>query len=203
MIIITLCAFNLTPMKTNVLWKGREYFSLENCLVATSREGTSVSSAIVGRYNDKIYKIDYHIVTNLDWETTSVDINILCNGRDWRIQFESDGNGEWKSNGKKQERFAGCIDVDIPLTPFTNTLPIRRLGLTPGQSQEISVIYLDLLEHDIYPVQQKYTHVSQTLYHYENIPNDFEADIQVDDHGLVVDYPLLFERVTEVRVSNK
>ena len=37
----------------------------------------------------------------------------------------------------------GCKYVDISETPFTNTLVIRRLGLTPGESADISVPYFD------------------------------------------------------------
>jgi uncharacterized protein len=101
------------------------------------------------------------------------------------------------------ERFAGCIDIDIPLTPFTNTLPVSRLNLKNGEEQRIKVIYLDILEATIRPVQQKYTRLSPTVYHYENIPNDFEADITVDDRGFVVDYPSLFRRTSVVESADR
>ena len=35
------------------------------------------------------------------------------------------------------------IDVDISATPFTNTLPIRRLGLQPGEFAELDVAFVD------------------------------------------------------------
>jgi hypothetical protein len=91
--------------------------------------------------------------------------------------------------------------VDIPLTPFTNTLPINRLNLNQGQAQETHVIYCDLLEHQIKPVRQKYTCLSGTEYHYENVPNDYEVIIQVDESGLVVDYPSLFVRKTALKLT--
>lgn len=58
----------------------------------------------------------------------------------------------------------------------------------------IRVIYLDLLEGQVQPVRQQYTRLSETQYHYQNVPNDFEAVITVDALGLVVDYPQLFTR---------
>nr|WP_242674799.1 putative glycolipid-binding domain-containing protein [Niastella populi] len=73
-----------------------------------------------------------------------------------------------------------------------------RLNLQKGETQEVQVIYFDLLQQTIKPVRQKYTCLSPTEYHYENIPNDFEADIKVDEMGLVVDYPVLFERTAGV-----
>jgi hypothetical protein len=187
-------------MKTCILWTGIEYYSIENCLVTINKDFTLVHSAVVGRYHGKVYNVDYRIVANQFWQTTSLEINFCINGIKGHIKLEGSGQGNWKLNGEQCEKFNGCIDVDIPLTPFTNTLPIRRLKLSPGHSQEIFVIYCDLLENDIYPVRQKYVCVSDTMYHYENIPNDFEADIEVDDAGIVVDYPVLFKRTAAIIV---
>lgn len=104
-------------------------------------------------------------------------------------------------DGRSALQFDGCLDVDIPLTPFTNTLPIRRLGLRVGETREIGVIYCDVLEEQIRPVRQRYTRISGTEYHYENVPNDFEATIVVDESGLVVDYPELFVRTATLETS--
>ncbi len=44
-----------------------------------------------------------------------------------------------------------CENVDVSETPFTNTLPIRRLGLTSGESAEIRVAYFDATELQSWP----------------------------------------------------
>lgn len=181
-------------MQANLLWTGREYHSMENCLVNKTSTGTETTSTIVGYYEGKIYKVDYLIITNLNWETILLEINCRCNNQTQLIRFEGDGKGNWISNGKKADQFHDCIDVDIPLTPFTNTLPIRRLHLSQTQTQEIQVIYCDLLDQHIKVVRQKYTCISNTKYHYENVPNDFESTIEVDEFGFVLDYPSLFVR---------
>jgi hypothetical protein len=181
-------------MQTNILWTGREYYSLENCLIAGNTTGAEINSTIIGSYEGKIYKVEYHIETNGNWETVFFEIDYRIGYQAQTISLTGDGKGNWTNDGKKAEQFNGCIDIDLPLTPFTNTLPIRRLQLMPHQSQEIQVIYCDLLEQQIIPVRQKYTCLSATEYHYENIPNDFEANILVDGSGFVVDYPSLFVR---------
>jgi|SRR5688500_15405299 len=183
-------------MQTNLLWTGREYHSIENCLVTSTTYGTEITSVIVGCYEEIIYKVDYLIKTNQNWETILLEINCRCNNQTQLIRFEGDGKGHWMSNGIKANQFDGCIDVDIPLTPFTNTLPIKRLHLNQNQSQEIKVIYCDLLDGHVKVVRQKYTCLSITKYHYENVPKDFESTIQVDEFGFVVDYPTLFVRTT-------
>lgn len=181
-------------MQTNLLWRGREYFSLENCLVDGAKNGFTIKSTIVGCNEEKIYRVEYTIQTNKAWQTLSVEIDGWHDNHIQHFHFKGDGKGNWTENGKTLEKFAGCIDVDIPLTPFTNTLPINRLKLTKDQTEEIKVIYFDILDKKISAVRQKYTCISPTSYHYENVPNDFEATIEVDELGFVVDYPTLFVR---------
>ncbi|HEY8399944.1 MAG TPA: putative glycolipid-binding domain-containing protein [Cytophagaceae bacterium] len=182
-------------MQTNILWVGRQYYSLENCLVNIYPDRIEVSSTILGYYQNEIYKVDYRIVANLNWITMFIEIKWRLNEQIQEVRLESDGVGNWIKNGNNAEQLKGCIDVDISLSPFTNTLPIRRLHLKPGHTQEIAVVYCDFLNQQIKPVRQKYTRLSDKYYGYENVPNDFEAIIQVDESGIVVNYPSLFERV--------
>ena len=181
-------------MQVNLLWTGQEYYSLENCIVNTTNTGTEINSVIIGMYEQKIYRLDYSIKTNRNWETISLEIKTQIADNRKKITFTSEENGNWTKNGAPAHEFKGCTEVDIPLTPFTNTLPINRLKLPVNESQEIKVIYCDVLNQEIKPVRQKYTRLSETEYKYENVPNDFEAVITVDELGLVVDYPELFIR---------
>jgi uncharacterized protein len=191
----------IAAMQTNLLWTGREYYSLENCLVNTTDEGTTVNSVIVGKYNETLYRVDYEIRINKNWQVTAFTLKGRHSNQSLHWKFAGDGNGNWTTGGKPADEFKGCIDIDIPLTPFTNTLPVNRLKLMPGSSQQIRVLYLDVLEQRISTVKQQYTRLSDTEYQYENVPNDFEATITVDASGFVVDYPQLFVR-TAAQNSN-
>ena len=66
--------------------------------------------------------------------------------------------------------FKGCIDIDISLTPFTNSLPINRLEWELNKPRQINVMFLDILSHEIIPVQQRYTKLSNTEYKFETRP---------------------------------
>src|SRR3954451_4677982 len=182
-------------MQTNLLWTGREYYSLENCFVKTTIKGIEINSIIIGKYNSKIYRVEYEIKTNKKWETVFVEVKSINGNKVKHLRFENDGKGNWYENGKQADLFKGCVDIDIALTPFTNTLPINRLALSSGMEQQIQVIYFDVLKHRVKRVPQKYIRLSDTEYRYENVPNDFEAKIKVDEQGFVVDYPPLFERI--------
>lgn len=188
-------------MQTNILWTGREYYSLENCLVKINDSGSEINSVIIGQYEEKIYRVEYRIKTNSAWETVFVELHARHSNRQQDYIFEGDGKGNWMANGEHAIALNGCIDVDIPLTPFTNTLPINRLRLSSNEERQIKVIYFDVLDDQITPVTQKYVCLSKTRFHYENVPNDFEAIIEVDNLGLVVDYPSLFVRTAALAAS--
>jgi uncharacterized protein len=185
-------------MQTNLLWTGLEYHSLENCLVTTNDGGSEINSTIVGKYHEVVYHVEYKIKVNANWETLFVEVHSRHSDRFEKIVIESDESGNWKLNEKEAVQFTGCVDVDIPLTPFTNTLPVNRLNLAPGAERQIKVIYLDILQSQMAPVIQKYTRLSETQYRYENVPNDFEAVVTVNEDGFVVDYPSLFVRTAKL-----
>jgi hypothetical protein len=188
-------------MQKNILWTGIEYHSLENCILTVTDKGSEINSTIIGTYANELYKVEYRIRTNRYWETTFFEIKSQLYNIIETISFRNEGKGNWYVNGQLDEKFNGCIDIDISLTPFTNTLAINRLKLSENEDAQIKVLYLDVLGRKILPVQQKYTRLSQTHYKYENVPNDFESTISVDDLGLVVKYPGLFKR-TYITESN-
>ena len=93
----------------------------------------------------------------------------------------------------------GCIDADLTATPFTNTLPIRRLEWQCGVPIDLKVAYITLPSLHLSVERQRYTCLVDTSaerrFRFESIGSDFTAEIQVDSDGLVIDYPGLYRRV--------
>lgn len=116
-----------------------------------------------------------------------------------RREIIRDAQGDWLIDGEAASQLAGCSEVDIQVTPFTNTLPIRRLQMARGERQDLRVAYVPLPSLDVEPVDQRYTCLvplgtSGGLYRYEGLFRNFSADLQVDSDGLVLDYPETFRR---------
>ena len=88
--------------------------------------------------------------------------------------------------------------MDISETPFTNTLAIRRLGLAPGGSAEITVAYFDGADLQPWPEPQCYTRLETGdgggTYRFVSLDGGYTANLPVDLDGLVLDYPGLFRR---------
>jgi hypothetical protein len=107
-----------------------------------------------------------------------------------------DGTGKWgEVNGAPRVDLDGCTDIDLGCTPFTNTLPIRRLGLAVGESAEIMAAWVDVETLLVVASPQRYTRLDERRWRFEAMSSGFVADLEVDEHGLVLDYPDLFRRV--------
>lgn len=88
------------------------------------------------------------------------------------------------------------MDIDVSATPFTNTLPIRRLGLAPGEAREILVAYVAVPALVPEPVWQRYTCLEAgRRYRYEGLFRSYVGELSVDADGLALDYPGTFRRV--------
>jgi hypothetical protein len=90
---------------------------------------------------------------------------------------------------------AGCLDVDLAFTPATNILPLRRLDLAVGESREMTAAWVRFPELSVEPLAQRYTRLDERRVRYESRDGSFTAELEVDELGLVVSYPPLWERV--------
>lgn len=110
------------------------------------------------------------------------------------VRLERAGDGGWRVDGDPRPDLAAAIDIDLSVSPFTNTLPIRRLCLDVEESAEIVTAYVGFPSLDVLPDPQRYTRTGPRTYLYESVDGDFAREITVDGDGLVVNYPGLFIR---------
>lgn len=183
-------------MKT-LIWKGIAYQSLEYFNLKENNENYIVESRIIGSYKKQIYNVSYNLTIDKNWTIQEFNIESEVNTVKNRLIGKKLQNN-WEINNAIDPGFKDFIFIDISLTPFTNTLPINHSHIPKGGSQEIKVIYIDVLNNIIKPAPQLYTRISEDQYRYENLLSDFKADILVDENGLVVNYPGLFEKMEEL-----
>ena len=69
------------------------------------------------------------------------------------------------------------------MTPFTNTVAIRRLGLQVGEAAEIKVAYILVPELSLRAAPQRYTRLADRLWRFDGLDIDFTADLTVDEDG--------------------
>ncbi len=108
----------------------------------------------------------------------------------------NDGGGRWgEMNGAHRPELDGCVDIALACTPFTNTIAIRRLALHVGDAAEIIVAAVDVETLDIQPVTQRYSRLDTHRWHVEQLATGESIEFEVDEFGLVIDYPSRFRRV--------
>lgn len=108
----------------------------------------------------------------------------------------TDGHGRWgELNGAHRPDLDGCTDIDLHATPFTNSLPIRRLRLDPGEAAEVTAAVVDVETLGVIPVGQRYEHLPTGIWRKTHLRTGLSSEFRVDQYGLVHDEPELFRRV--------
>ena len=135
----------------------------------------------------------------LEWDargcTRSLHVELSTADHARVLDLRADGHGNWWLGGREARALDGCLDVDLWPTPFTNSLPIRRLELGPGEAAEIRVAWIGAPALDVTPRAQRYTRLGRDAFRFESLDDRFIAELTVDEHGLVVLYPELFRRI--------
>jgi hypothetical protein len=186
--------FRPLPLKT-VRWRPLEGEGLEHLTIGPSEAGIRASSVLIGERGGRTYGVRYTIDCDETWTVMSFSID-TTDGQ--RLSLASDGKGHWRdADGTALPAFDGCIDIDLAGTPFTNTLPIRRLGLKPENGiAKLTMLYVPFDTFEPFPDGQNYACLEEErLYRYEAEDRSFTAELPVDEDGLVMDYPTLFLRL--------
>lgn len=148
---------------------------------------------------EHLLRASYRMVLDAAWRVRSM--RIACEQEDGTatgLALQSDRAGRWRDGGGADlPELNGCLDIDIAATPFTNTLPIRRLRLAAGQTVEIRVVYIAIPTLDLSPMVQRYTRLDDGIVRYESLADgvvSFSRDLEIDADDIVVVYPDLFRR---------
>ncbi|WP_440708660.1 putative glycolipid-binding domain-containing protein [Herbiconiux sp. YIM B11900] len=140
------------------------------------------------------YDVYYRVECDDGWRSRYVSVAETLRGRS--LAMRSTGDGRWVSDDARMlPGLADAIDVDISVTPFSNTLPVRRLQLAVGESADIVTAYVDVALMRVSADPQRYTRVESTVYRYESRDSDFVRDLRVDEEGFVLEYPGWFRRL--------
>ena len=182
-------------MHTEVIWEQIVGKGLEH-LILRQEQKIEAESLALGMIEGAAYRIKYQIICDTDWKVERVKVKESLNNK--ALVFIQKEDGIWTDEQDLPiEALNGCIDVDIMITPFTNTLPIKRLKLAVGESREISVLYFRIPNLTVSKLDQRYTFLAQEkdhgVYKYESLGSGFTSDIKVDADGLVTDYPGIFK----------
>jgi hypothetical protein len=174
----------------NLLLDGRDYCSLWH-----TAEGWLLKGTVVGVLKDQRPMLaNYEIHCDENWLTHRVQVERTIGNDGKTLTLSVESRGVWQSAGQELRNVRGCDDVDLAVTPATNTLAIRRLNLQVGSSESIIAAWVKFPDLTVQPLSQRYTRLTKDTYRYES-NTGFSAEIVVDDLGLVTTYPGGWERI--------
>jgi hypothetical protein len=177
-----------------ILWRclfqpGMEHFKLRSLPTGWQLAGTVIA---IG--DNQPLLVTYTVDCSSDWQTQSVELVVTRGGEERTLSLQADSERRWLRDGAAIDEVAGCVDVDLGITPATNTLPIRRLALAVGEGADVLATWVQFPSLEIRPLSQRYTRLAERVYRYES-DTGFMADLEVDDAGVVTTYPGGWERV--------
>ncbi|TDE10965.1 putative glycolipid-binding domain-containing protein [Jiangella asiatica] len=183
--------YSAEPLTRDVMWTALSWPAIEHLDLRADRSSV-VADAVVVALDGRPTRLGYRIVAAPDWTVRRLELR--PHGEPDLVLERRAGDRWYDGAGVERHELAGCVDVDIALTPFTNTLPIRRVGLAAGDSADLRMVYVQV-EHglDVIAVDQYYMRLGADTYRYRS--GDFTADLTVDVDGLVIDYPGLWRRL--------
>ncbi|RIV41485.1 putative glycolipid-binding domain-containing protein [Micromonospora radicis] len=103
------------------------------------------------------------------------------------LALRADEDGRWSSAEGPLDLDFPCDDVDLAVTPATNTLAIRRLGLAVGEQATARVLWIQVPSFGLRAVEQGYHRIDRDTYRYKGRYGSYK--LTVDANGMVLDYP--------------
>ena len=181
-----------SPLHT-ATWQRADRPGSETFLLSEEDEGVRLEGSVTLDW-EVSWRIRYEIVASADWVTQAVRVEADAPDHRRSLFLEVDSARRWRAAGREVEALRGCVDADVSFSPSTNVLPIRRLELAIGESADVVAAWVLLPDLDVRPLPQRYTRLTERRYRYESRGGVFTAELDVDERGLVLDYPPFWRR---------
>jgi hypothetical protein len=185
----------------DVLWAAWDGRGLEHLRLSMEPGALRADSLIIAvAAAGQPFRARYQIDCDESWTVRRARIEVLEEPARV-LDIRADGRGHWTDAATGATlALDGCVDIDIYPSPFTNTLPMRRLpDVVIGRPVAIDVAWVALPELTIQVAPQEYTLLergpSGTRWRFRGLDSDFTAELAVDGNSVVLDYPDIARRV--------
>ncbi|WP_225792832.1 putative glycolipid-binding domain-containing protein [Agrococcus sediminis] len=170
------------------------------------------SAAAHGTSTCDEYSAAWSLEVGEGWITRRLDVAVRAQGWSRDLSLRRDDAARWSAEARAAGTVAlpapglsadvdldAAVDCDLGLCPVTNTMPIRRLGLLgpPVAEAELVMAWVEVPSLRVLRSGQRYGSHDAGRVRYASGDRGFQAELVVDEDGLVVDYPGLARRVDE------
>jgi uncharacterized protein len=188
------------PLPPTAAWRhldAREGF--EVVFLRSEEEGYQLYGHSTAVEEGEAWGVSYTLAIDPAWATRSAHIVARTAAGARELLLEGDGAGAWLIEGRPAPEIAGCLDVDLEASAFTNALPVRRLGLEVGERADAPAAYVRAVGLGVERLEQRYARLDddgeRSRYDYSAPRFDYRDELVYDRFGLVLDYPGIAVRV--------
>ena len=152
-----------------VLWRNLEQQGSEYAALWQTARGWLFKGTVACVLDDqRPMLVTYNIVCDARWHTRRVAVERIVGTDTRQLLLEASDNGEWHVADQHMPAVRGCMDIDLSVTPVTNSLPIRRLNLEIGNSARVTAAWVRFPDLIIEPLSQSYRRLTHDRYAYES-----------------------------------
>jgi hypothetical protein len=181
---------------TVLFWRRTDLEGFERLELVVDAEGVKATSTVLC-VEAGGFRLDHRWQLDGEWRTQSVRVERWNTQGHAELLLERAGT-RWRVNGQPRPDLDGADEPDLSVTPFCNTFPIRRVPAQRGASLTLDTAFIDGPAMTVARSKQRYDRQGPGKLRYVDLGLSlgFEADLVVDEAGLVLQYEHLFERVT-------
>jgi len=177
-----------------ILWKAEGFESLERCTLRSAADGWQLDGTVICLV-DAPTEVTYEIKVSPTWETELVELCCSNGPTTSQLTLVRNDQGQWQCNAEPFPHLDGCFDIDLGITPSTNTLPIRRLNLAVGEKASVDAVWVQFPSLEVARLPQTYTRIDDSTYHYQSA-SGFETYLQINEAGLTTNYDGGWQEIT-------
>ncbi|MGO1120831.1 putative glycolipid-binding domain-containing protein [Rhodovibrionaceae bacterium A322] len=202
----------------NYAWQTPDGSGLERLQLQSYEQSQEVDTSLIGRLEGQDFSGSYWLRLDRDWTVRQLRIRLQLEKtaddqptRRAALEVQHDGQGNWLVEGENRPDLAGCLDVDLTVTPFTNSPPVMRHDWRKGESRDFRMVFIapsfdpttGQLCITAQAKNQRYTCLAPLgsakdgggLFRYQGLDSGFDCDLSFDADGVVLTYPDTFLRI--------
>ena len=178
-----------------IYWRRTDVAAIE-CLELEITASKITAAGVVIGLELPTYRVEHKWLLDPSWRVQAVTIERRSEQAPQKLHLERAKEG-WEVNGTTRRDLDAAQEPDLSITPFCNTIPIRRAIATGAESLQMTTAYIDGTTLGISTSEQRYDRQGPNRFRYVDLGlyRGFEANLVVDELGLVEVYEHLFERL--------
>lgn len=182
-----------------VFWRRLDIPGGEYCALGGGEDGWELRGTAVAVMDGMPLAATYVVACDAGWRTRRVEVSLQDGAGTRSLVLTVDAARRWWRDGREIAAVRGCVDVDLGISPSTNTLPLRRLGVDRTGVAHLTAAWVRFPELTVEPLDQRYTPLGPGRCRYESLVGDevvYEAELTLDDRDMVVRYAGVWVRET-------